>query len=57
MNGLAISDEYPRYPGQPSLTAYYEQHVTGGPRSFVVEADSYEAFGAAVVSKMRSEIT
>jgi hypothetical protein len=56
INALAISDDYPRFPGQPSLPDYYEAHVTGGPRAFVVEADSYESFGAALVAKIRSEI-
>jgi hypothetical protein len=56
INALAINDDNPRFPGQPSLRDYYEQHVTGGPRAFVVDADSYESFGAALVAKIRSEI-
>ena len=57
INALALSDASPRYPGQPDLPEYFEQHVMGGPRSFVVEADSYESFGAALAAKIRMEIT
>ena len=57
VNALAIDDGYPRFPGQPSLPDYYAAHVTGGPRAFVVAADGFESFGAALVAKLRREIS
>ena len=51
INGLVILSEVP-LPTNPmhthppgGLTAYYENNVIGGPGAFVVEAESFEAFG------------
>jgi hypothetical protein len=56
VNALAIKDDLLPYPGQPSLPQYYSEHVIGGPRAFVLEADDYVAFGEALVAKIRHEI-
>jgi hypothetical protein len=62
INGLAILSEVPlatnpthtHPPG--GLTAYYENNVIGGPGAFVLEAQSFEAFGQLLVSKLVKEI-
>jgi hypothetical protein len=56
VNGLPISDGYVTFPGQPTLTEYYEEHVKGGRNAFIIEAENCETFGAALVSKVRREI-
>ncbi len=62
INGLVILSEVP-LPTNPmhthppgGLTAYYENNVIGGPGAFVVEAESFEAFGQLLVSKLVKEI-
>ena len=43
--------------GSPGgLTAYYENNVIGGLGAFVVEAESFEAFGQLLISKLVKEI-
>jgi Protein of unknown function (DUF1194) len=62
INGLVILSEVPlatnpshtHPPG--GLTAYYENNVIGGPGAFVVEAESFEAFGQLIISKLVKEI-
>jgi hypothetical protein len=62
VNGLVILSEVPlatnpmhtHPPG--GLTAYYENNVIGGPGAFVVEAQSFEAFGQSLISKLIKEI-
>jgi hypothetical protein len=62
INGLVILSEVPlatnpshtHPPG--GLTAYYENNVIGGPGAFVVEAESFEAFGQSIISKLVKEI-
>jgi hypothetical protein len=62
INGLAILSEVPlatnplhtNPPG--GLTAYYENNVIGGPGAFVVEAQSFEAFGQLLIGKLIKEI-
>jgi len=49
INGLAI--------GSASLLTYYEDNVIGGPNSFAIQANSFDAFGAAVSNKLQREIT
>src|SRR5262245_6259620 len=56
INGLAIDNGYPLFPDEPTLIEYYETHVRGGERAFVIEANDFETFGAALVSKVRREI-
>ncbi len=51
INGLAIANEW------PTLDVYMERQVTGGPSNFVVKADSYDDFGAAMQRKLIREIT
>jgi hypothetical protein len=41
---------------EPYLDRYYFDHVIGGPGSFMVPAESYEAFGTAVLKKLVLEI-
>ncbi|KAB2911421.1 MAG: DUF1194 domain-containing protein [Hyphomicrobiaceae bacterium] len=62
VNGLVILSEVP-LPTNPmhthppeGLTAYYENNVVGGPGAFVVEAQSFEAFGQSIISKLIKEI-
>ena len=62
INGLVILSDVPlatnpshtHPPG--GLTAYYENNVIGGPGAFVLEAESFEAFGQLLVSKLVKEI-
>ena len=39
-----------------SLDLYYEKNVIGGPDAFLVVAESFQAFGQAIVSKLIKEI-
>lgn len=62
INGLAILSETP-LPWNPEhtnppggLTQYYRDNVTGGPGSFVVEANDFSSFGQAIIKKMVAEI-
>jgi hypothetical protein len=62
INGLVILSEVP-LPTNPKhthpeggLTAWYENHVIGGPGAFVVEAKGFEAFGQSLISKLIKEI-
>jgi len=62
INGLVILSEVP-LPTNPmhthppgGLTAYYENNVIGGPGAFVVEAESFQAFGQLLISKLIKEI-
>ena len=62
INGLVILSEVP-LPTNPlhthppgGLTLYYENNVIGGPGAFVVEAESFEAFGQSLISKLIKEI-
>jgi hypothetical protein len=41
---------------EPYLDKYYSDHVIGGPGSFVVAAESYDAFAGAVLRKLILEI-
>jgi len=62
INGLVILSQVP-LPTNPQhthppggLTAYYENNVIGGPGAFVLEAESFEAFGQLLISKLVKEI-
>jgi hypothetical protein len=62
INGLVILSEVP-LPTNPlhthppgGLTAYYENNVIGGPGAFVLEAQSFQAFGQLLISKLIKEI-
>ncbi len=50
VNGLAILD------GDIKLGAYYAEHVTGGTASFVVIADTFQDYPAAIRRKLQREI-
>jgi hypothetical protein len=50
VNGLAILD------GDIMLGAYYIEHVTGGTASFVVIADTFQDYPAAIRRKLQREI-
>jgi len=62
VNGLVILTERPM-PWNPDhthppggLAKYYRDNVTGGPGSFVMEANDFESFGDAILKKMIAEI-
>jgi len=50
INGLSILSL------EPYLDRYYYDHVIGGPGAFMVPAESYDTFGAAIVRKLILEI-
>lgn len=50
INGLSILNEV------PTLDKYFELYVTGGPASFVVAANNYAAYSAAIYRKLLREI-
>lgn len=51
INGLAILTDY------PDLDAYYGENVVGGPGAFVISAKNFDAFSAAILSKLVREIS
>lgn len=51
INGLAIANEW------PTLDSYLENQVVGGQGNFVIKAQSYDDFGAAMLKKLVREIT
>jgi hypothetical protein len=62
INGLVILSDSPM-PWNPEhtnppggLAKYYRDNVAGGPGSFVMEAQSFESFGDAILKKMIAEI-
>jgi uncharacterized protein DUF1194 len=62
INGLVILSQSqvpwnPEHTNPPGgLENYYRENVVGGPGSFVVAADGFEAFGKAIIKKMIAEI-
>ena len=62
INGLAIINDHPvswtfahvQPPG--GLTRYYQENVTGGPGSFVLEIHDFRTFGEAMTRKLVQEI-
>jgi Protein of unknown function (DUF1194) len=58
INGLPILNERPNFgrPAEANLDRYYEAYVIGGPGSFMIAAQDFNAFGAAVLSKLIREI-
>ena len=54
LNGLAVLDR--GTPQLPSLDDYYRDEVIGGPGSFLVVAEGFEDFAAAVRRKIIREI-
>jgi hypothetical protein len=60
LNGLAVMDNTPLPPvlaaGLPPLDEYYRDEVIGGPGAFLVVAEGFESFEAAVRRKIIREI-
>lgn len=50
INGLAILTDY------GGLDRYFEENVVGGPGAFVIAAESFESFAAAILNKLIREI-
>ncbi|MBM3537472.1 MAG: DUF1194 domain-containing protein [Alphaproteobacteria bacterium] len=50
INGLAILTDF------GGLDRYFEEHVAGGPGAFVIAAENFESFAAAILSKLIREI-
>jgi len=44
-------------PSMPNLGDYYRTSITGGPRSFVIQAKSRRTFADAIVKKLILEIS
>ena len=51
INGLPIATYY-----EPGLVDYYEQHVIGGPGSFLIVAKGFDDFARAIAAKLVREI-
>jgi Protein of unknown function (DUF1194) len=51
INALAITNEF------PELARYAEKQIAGGTGNFVIQASSYDDFGAAMLRKLIKEIT
>jgi hypothetical protein len=51
INGLVIER-----PAMPDLPEYYKRSITGGPRSFVIQAKDRRSFADAIVKKLTLEI-
>ncbi len=51
INGLVILND------EPDLDRYYRQNVIGGTKAFVLTADGFDSFAAAIVAKLIREIT
>jgi hypothetical protein len=59
INGLPIVNRRPNPWGSApaaNLDAYYEEYVIGGPGAFIVVAEDFDDFAAAVLSKLILEI-
>ena len=59
INGLPIINDRPSpfgWPSLPDLDLYFVNCVIGGPASFIIVAEGFEAFAAAIRSKLILEI-
>lgn len=58
INGLPILNDRPNFgrPAEADLDVYYETQVIGGPGSFMIAAEDFHAFGAAILNKLIREI-
>ena len=59
INGLPIVNDRPSpfgWPNLPELDLYFENCVIGGPASFIIVAEGFEAFAEAIRSKLILEI-
>lgn len=55
-NGFTINGLVIERPSMPSLPEYYRSAITGGPRSFVIKAESRATFADAILKKLILEI-
>lgn len=56
-NGFTINGLVIHRPSMPELGDYYRRNITGGPRSFVIKAESRRSFADAIVKKLILEIS
>ncbi len=58
INGLPVINDRPNFgaPSERDLDIYYEANVIGGPGAFMMVAENFEAFGAAILAKLIREI-
>jgi hypothetical protein len=58
INGLPILNDRPNFgrPAELNLDKYYEEYVIGGPGSFMIAAEDFEAFAGAILAKLIREI-
>src|SRR5258706_236193 len=58
INGLPILNDRANFgrPPEADLDLYYEHAVIGGPGAFLILARDFNAFGAAILSKLIKEI-
>ena len=58
INGLPIVNDRPNFGAQPGqgLEPYYRDSVIGGPSAFLIAAEDFESFGAAIRRKLVQEI-
>ncbi len=58
INGLPIINDRPRWglPNGAELVPYYQQAVAGGPGHFVIVAEGFDSFAAAIKRKLIQEI-
>ena len=66
INGLPILNDKPSFGGfggyggygpDPNLDKYYQESVVGGPGSFMIPAENFQAFDQAILSKLIREIS
>jgi hypothetical protein len=58
INGLPIINDRPNFgrPPEKDLDLYYESSVIGGPGSFMIVAEDFQAFAKAILTKLVREI-
>jgi hypothetical protein len=58
INGLPILNDRPNFgrPAELDLDKYYETYVIGGPGSFTIAAEDFQAFAGALLAKLIREI-
>jgi hypothetical protein len=58
INGLPILNDRPNFgrPPEMNLDVYYENQVIGGPGAFMIAAEDFNDFAAAILSKLIREI-
>lgn len=58
INGLPIINDRPNFgrPPETDLEDVYREHVIGGPGAFLILADNFSAFAAAILNKLIREI-